>query len=233
MSDIQVRDSKENETTAIISMIERVAMSPDVDVEKMERMLDMQERILNRNAMTAFNAAMAKMQSDMPIIDRNSAIAVNGSVRSKFASFDHIMKIVRPILQQYGFAVSFRTGSDAQIITVTGVLMHKEGHREETSMSLPVDSSGSKNAVQAIGSSTSYAKRYVLCALLNIATGDEDDDGEMADFNELSQAVKDIEGVETIEELQATFKRCWASFTGKSDRARLTAAKDAKKGDLL
>ncbi|WP_409524602.1 ERF family protein [Pseudomonas sp.] len=44
-------------------------------------------------------------------------------------------------------------------------------------MLLPLDTSGSKNAVQAVGSSTSYGKRYVMSALLNLTTRGEDDDG--------------------------------------------------------
>lgn len=47
-------------------------------------------------------------------------------------------------------------------------------------MLLPADTSGSKNAVQAFGSSTSYGKRYVLCALLNITTRGQDDNGQTA-----------------------------------------------------
>jgi hypothetical protein len=47
-------------------------------------------------------------------------------------------------------------------------------------MILPHDSTGSKNAVQAVGSSTSYGKRYTACALLNITSRGEDDDGETA-----------------------------------------------------
>ena len=63
-------------------------------------------------------------------------------------------------------------------ITVTGVLGHRDGHSEESTIPLPHDSSGSKNAVQAVGSSTSYGKRYTATLLLNIRTKGEDDDGK-------------------------------------------------------
>ena len=59
--------------------------------------------------------------------------------------------------------------------------MHREGHSERTMMELPADTSGSKNAVQAVGSSTSYGKRYVASALLNLTSRlpeDRDDDGQ-------------------------------------------------------
>ena len=222
-----------NDSSALISVIERVATNPDADIAKLEKMLDMQERILTRNAMVAFNAAMAEMQSDIPVIAKGGAIVVNGQERSKYAKFDDIMRVIKPVLQQHGFAVSFRTESGEGFIRVTGILMHREGHREETSMALPLDNSGSKNTVQAIGSSTSYAKRYVICALLNIATGDEDDDAQgLGDLDELSETIQNIEAADTMPALQATFSAAWNAFHAQSDRKRLTAAKDKRKKEL-
>lgn len=220
------------ETGAVLAMIERVATNPDADMDKLERLLDMQERILNRNAQQAFGAAMAEMQSEIPTIEKNGAIVVNGQERSKYARFEDIMRVVKPVMQRHGFAVTFRTQTGDGQVKVTGVLMHRDGHREETDMTLPLDNSGSKNTVQAIGSSTAYGKRYVLCALLNIATGDEDDDGQMADLGELAEAIQNIEACETMDALAATFKSAWTSFPSPADRKRLTAAKDQKKREL-
>jgi hypothetical protein len=57
--------------------------------------------------------------------------------------------------------------------------MHSAGHREETTLLLPVDTGPGRSTVQAVGSSVTYGKRYVMCALLNITTGDApDDDGQ-------------------------------------------------------
>jgi hypothetical protein len=59
---------------------------------------------------------------------------------------------------------------------VTGVLA-RSGHREETTITLQHDSTGSKNPVQAVGSTNSYGKRYTAFLLLNIVSRGEDDDG--------------------------------------------------------
>ncbi|WP_252106985.1 MULTISPECIES: ERF family protein [unclassified Halomonas] len=160
-------------STAIIQVIERAALNPDVDIDKMERLLQMQERVMDRQAMMAYSAAMAAMQTELPSIEER------GQTNNGFyATLEDIVDAVRPILQKHGFAVSFRIQTQERGIQVTGVLMHKDGHREETSMLLPADMSGNKNAVQAFGSSTSYGKRYVLCALLNITTRGQDDNGQ-------------------------------------------------------
>lgn len=160
------------ESTAIIQVIERAALNPDVDIDKMERLLQMQERVMDRQSMMAYSAAMAAMQTELPSIEERGQTN-NGC----YATLEDIVDTVRPIMQKHGFAVSFRIQTQERGIQITGVLMHKDGHREETSMLLPADMSGNKNAVQAFGSSTSYGKRYVLSALLNITTRGQDDNG--------------------------------------------------------
>ena len=166
-----------NPNTALLSVIERVALDPKADIEKLERMLAMQERILDRDARMAFASALSQMQADLPSIDQNGRIEHNGKLISTYATFEDINDVVKPVLQRHGFAVSFRIKQAEAKIEVTAILSHRDGHSEETSMALPADTSGAKNAVQAQGSSVSYGKRYTLCALLNITTRGEDDDG--------------------------------------------------------
>jgi hypothetical protein len=164
--------SVQNESAAMMTMISKAATDPSFDVSKLEKLLEMKERMDNKQAQVAFNAAMARMQADIP------SIAERGTGHNiVYATYEDILDVVRPIMHKHGFALSFKVDNTADAIKVTGVLMHQEGHDIETSMALPSDTSGSKNKVQALGSSTSYGKRYVLCALLNIATRAEDDNG--------------------------------------------------------
>lgn len=170
------------DANAIVSMIERAALDPRVDMDKMERLLAMQERIFDRNARMAYASALAVMQPKMPVITERGGIKNrDGEVQSRYAKWEDINDAIKPLLAEHGFALSFRTGTTIEgKITVTGILSHREGHQEETTISLPHDSSGSKNAVQAVGSSTSYGKRYTATALLNITSRGEDDDGKAA-----------------------------------------------------
>ena len=169
----------QSDARTIIQVIERAAMNPDVDISKMERLLAMQERIHDRTAKAAYAAALAAMQPELPIIAERGGIKDRGgNVQSRYALWEDIVGVITPILSRHGFALSFRTGNDANGVTVTGVLSHREGHSEQTSLTLPIDTSGSKNAVQSVGSSTSYGKRYTCAALLNLRTGESDDDGQ-------------------------------------------------------
>jgi hypothetical protein len=172
----------ESSATAIIQVIERAASNPEVDIDKMERLLQMQERVMERAAEAAFNADLAQMQNELPVIEENGAIrSKSGGIQSRYAKFEDINEAVKPILRQYGFAISFRTAFENGEVIVTGVLSHRQGHREQSSVKLPADASGNKNNVQGWGSSISYGKRYTMNALLNITSRGEDNDGRGSD----------------------------------------------------
>lgn len=175
------------EPNNMLAVIERASANPDVDVEKMRALLDMQKEIVRYKAEMAFNADFAAMQSDLPVIAKNGEIKVNGQVRSKYTLFEEMNEIVKPILKEHGFAVLFKTNSKKGEVTVSGTLMHREGHREMTELTLEADTSGSKNSVQSIGSSLQYAKRYIMASLLNLTTAGEDDDGKRAAIEYISE----------------------------------------------
>lgn len=176
-----------DEASMLMSMIEKIALSPDADkkVAVIEKMLDMQERVLDRNAKQAFAADFAAMQAELPEIEERGKLIVAKSKDDKpaastpYATFEDINRAVKPIMEKFGFGIIFKLKQEGtEKIRIQGILTHKQGHSEETEIPLPYDSTGSKNAVQAVGSTVSYGKRYVLCALLNITTRGMDDDGK-------------------------------------------------------
>lgn len=166
---------------SVLSIISRAAADPNVDIDKLERLLEMQERVMQREARTAYYSALAEMQPNLPVVDERGGIKDrNGNIQSTYALWEDVNEAIRPILAQYGFALTFKVSRTENEITTTGILSHRAGHSERTELSLPTDTSGSKNAVQAVGSSTSYGKRYTGFALLNITSTGEDDDGDKA-----------------------------------------------------
>ena len=161
--------------SSMLSMIERAARDPQVDIDKLERLMQMHERAQARQASAEYDEAMASMQPELPVIGERGKAKVNGEVRYTFALWEDMNAAIKPILSKHGFALTFRTDFKDGI-TVTGVLSHRGGHREETSIKLPSDKTGSKNDVQAVASSVSYGKRYTAGALLNLTSHGEDDD---------------------------------------------------------
>lgn len=199
MSHLAKVDSNElatvSENTAMVSMFERMASDPNVDVDKLERLMLMRERAIERGAKTDYDAAMADMQPELPVIAERG----DASGRYTYAKWEDINTQIKPVLMKYGFALTFRTDfTDG--IGVTGVLSHRSGHREETSIKLPADPSGNKNAVQAVASSVSYGKRYTASALLNLTSHGEDDDAYAA----VIETITDAQEIQINDMLEAT-----------------------------
>lgn len=186
---------------SMLAVIERVAKDPNADIDKMERLLQMHERMLEREARAAYTAAMASMQPELPsIVERGAIKDRGGNVQSTYALWEDINAAIKPVLQKHGFALSFRTETAEQRITVTGVLAHRDGHQETTEITLPADTSGSKNGVQSVGSSVSYGKRYAASALLNLTTHGEDDDGRLGGGRLEARAIEFIDGANELDD---------------------------------
>lgn len=191
-----------SDSGALIAAIARAASDPNVDIDKMERLMAMHERMEARAARMAYDAAFAAMQPHLPEIDKRGKIIIKEKggetiiQSTPYALWDDTNKLIKPILAEYGFGLSFRIAQTESKITTTAVLAHNGGHREETPFSASIDNTGSKNNVQGWGSSFSYGKRYTGTAILNITTKGEDDDGKAAgaakaiteeQFHELSE----------------------------------------------
>jgi hypothetical protein len=238
MSELIVQQATQTgETTALMAMIERVCLDRDADITKLEKMLDMQERILNRNAEQAFAADFAAMQCELPRIARNGKLEIKKDGRTiqstAFAKLEDINDGIRPTLQKYGFGVSFTIDQAGGLITVTAKLLHRLGHSEKTAISLPIDTSGSKNNVQGNGSTVSYGKRYAICALLNISTGDDVDGHEPEpDFGIIEQPLADLAAATSLDHLAATWTKVYKAFSKHAAYKTLEAAKNQAKARL-
>lgn len=163
--------SAPSESSALISMIERAARDPSVDVDKFERLMAMHERIQARQALMDFEAAVSEAKTRIGPAKKNA----KGHGDKKYANFESYAREVDPILFELGLSYRFRTSQDAAKIKVTCILSHRGGHREETPLESSPDKSGSKNDIQAIGSALTYLQRYSLIQALGLSATDDDD----------------------------------------------------------
>jgi hypothetical protein len=177
---IRLPSAGQSEAAALISMIERAAANPDIDIDRIERMYAMYERAAARNSRAAYDMALADMQPELPVIDKTASIQHGDKLIAKYARWEDIAVPVTKVLAKFGFSLSFKVAQEDNRVVVTAILAHREGHREETSFPFPIDSGGAKSPIQAIGSSISYGKRYAAGLLLNIITKGEDDDAKAA-----------------------------------------------------
>jgi len=164
------------DVTGLAVVIERLAANPDVDVAKLEKIIDLQERILQHNARAAFNEAYAEMQRELPVI-----VERGRTNTGKYAPLEDIVEIVRPIITRFGFALSHKTEwPDKETVRVVGILTHKQGAERTSEFLSSADESGNKNDIQGLGSAISYGRRYTTNDLLNIVTRGQDDNGRAA-----------------------------------------------------
>jgi hypothetical protein len=159
-------------TMTPMDMLARAVQS-GADLDMIEKLMNLQERWEASNARKAFEESLAKAKGEIPVIIRNAS----GHNSKKYADFAAIAKVIDPILARHGLSYRFRT-TQTDKISVTCVLFG-HGHSEETTLSGPADASGSKNAIQAIGSTLTYLQRYSLVQALGLAAA-EDDDGSAA-----------------------------------------------------
>lgn len=173
---------------SIISAIERAATNPRINLDKMDRLMAMQERILGQFREAQFNAAMAAAQAEMGRIPTNK---FNEHTKSHYADYAAIDRLTRPIYTKHGFGLSFDEGetSKAECVRVLCLVTHIGGHSRMYHRDMPADGKGAKGGdvmtkTHAVGSAFSYGQRYLVKGIWNLAIGvdpaEADDDGNAA-----------------------------------------------------
>lgn len=165
---------------AMIALVEKVALDPSVDTGKMQQIIDMQAQVFDKNAQIEFNRAMTACQKEMPIIQADQ---VNKQTNSLYAAYEGLIKKIKRIYTKHGFSLSFDEGKSSKEghIMVMCEVMHEGGHTKMKSGEFPLDQAGikgvvNKTGIHATASTLSYAKRYLVKGIFNLAEGDEDDD---------------------------------------------------------
>ncbi|VDS07542.1 ERF superfamily protein [Paracoccus haematequi] len=167
----------------MVSMIERLVLNPDADLDKLERMLALKRDHDRDNARISFARALAAARSQIPPIMKDATVDFR-TKDGKRTHYQHetlagIAKVIDPILSQFGLSYRFRTDQGNGGVRVTCIIAHADGHSEETSLTCAPDGSGSKNPFQAVGSAVTYLQRYTLKAALGLSA-EVDDDAQSA-----------------------------------------------------
>jgi len=156
------------------------AMASGQDLDKLEKLMLLQERWERNNAVKAYNKAMAQFKANAPKIDKDRHVGYStskGNVGYSHASLGNVVEKISSELSKHGLSASWRTSQNGKEITVSCRISHEMGHYEETSLTAGADESGAKNLIQAVGSTISYLQRYSLLSLTGLATHDQDTDG--------------------------------------------------------
>ena len=177
-------------SSMVLALIERLALDPRADVEKLERMMAMHERLKAKEAELAYNAAKGRILKKLTGIKIVKNRSVPYEVEKgkpekgihqafKYAPLEEIDKHLRPLLAEEQMDLSYSDEPhEGGGILIRGRLKHLPGgHYEDSFMSAPLDTTGGKSDVQAVGSTNSFLRRYVACNIFNIVVVGDDDNG--------------------------------------------------------
>jgi hypothetical protein len=157
-----------------------LAIERNLDLDKVEKAMLLQERWEANEARKAYHDAMSGFKAHPPEIDKDRHVkfqTAKGTTEYRHASLANVTTKINSELSKHGLSAGWKVAQDAGRITVTCTITHRLGHFESTSLSGSPDDSGSKNPIQAVGSTISYLSRYTLLALTGLSTHDMDDDG--------------------------------------------------------
>lgn len=154
----------------------QMAVQSNADPDKLEKLMDLQERWEAKRDAERFGEALAAFQAECPQITKRRKAEFKGQHAYNFASLDDIMRQVQPLLSRHGLSVSYSAKvTDAGMLHAT-CAVRCGSHVEESEITLPVPAEMRVNATQKMGAAMAYAKRYAVCNALGITVGDEDTD---------------------------------------------------------
>jgi len=186
--------------TSLLAVISRAASDPAVDIDKLERLMAMHERMQELAAKAAFNDAMSAAQGEMEPISKNAS---NPQTRSRYASYDALDAEARPIYTKHGFSISYDTGESTKPEHVLVLAYVSKGAYSKTyRIEMPADGKGAKGGdvmtkTHAAMAAVSYGKRGLLKAIFNLAEGEGDKDGNGPEPCLSEQQVADLKALMT------------------------------------
>lgn len=208
----------QNDQTRLIEIIAQVAQDPRADLDRMERLMAMHERMSAKQAEQDFVAAIAEFKRDPPKIIKDKFVGFNtrgqngeppGRTEYMHATLGAVCAAAIEGLANVGISHRWDLEQPNGLVRVTCVLTHRGGHSVRTVLEAGKDDSGKKNHIQQMASTVTYLQRYTLLAATGLAA--EDDDGAGAGARDEEPTITE-EQVAKLDALLKDVKANKASF---------------------
>lgn len=158
----------------------QLAVEQGADLDRLERLMALQERWEAGEARKAFVLAMTEFKAEPLEIFKRKSVSFN-DVHYKHAELSDVADVIVPAMARHGLSHRWDVRQESARVIVTCTVTHKAGHAESVTMDAGPDDSGKKNKIQQIASAVTYLQRYTLLAIAGLATKSEDDDGSGAE----------------------------------------------------
>jgi len=160
----------------------RLAIQTNADLDRLEKLMELQQRWEANEARKAFVAAMTEFKRTCPPIFKRKAVGYNTKdgdfVGYRHAELSDVTDVLGPAMGAHGLTYDWDIRQSPGKIEVDCIVTHVMGHSKKVSMEGPPDNSGKKNVLQQGGSTITYLQRYTLLAASGMSTKGEDDDGQ-------------------------------------------------------
>lgn len=176
----EIAEKKENLPNSVEMALLEIVKRPDIDPDRLEKFLDLQIKMEERQSKAKFFDALSSFQGECPIISKSKRVKFK-SVDYNYSPLDEMAEVIKPILNKWGLSYSFnlRDSGNESLVELITTVRHRGGHSEETSYFFNrYHDDDRMNKNQKAKSSVTYAKRAALENALGIVTGDNDDDGQ-------------------------------------------------------
>lgn len=180
-------------------------------IEVIERLWALQKDEREYQSKVSFDEALSRCQQE---IKRVAPDADNPSTHSKYATYTKLDRILKPIYTKEGFSISYSeedcpTPGKTRFVAFVSRSGYTRMYRKDMTPSTKgPQGKDVMTPLHADAAADSYAKRYLLKNVFNIAIGAEDSDGVepgTADTNWLQEQIDEINRCETLDGLQNAF----------------------------
>ena len=216
----------------------QIAMSQNADIDKLAKLMELQERWQANEARKAFNVAFSEFKSEAVTIVKNNMVKDGPLKDKRYADLFGVVSAVTPVMSKHGLTHSWKLSRDEPAwMEVTCTIKHVLGHSESVAMGAAPDTGPGRNAIQARGSAKSYLERYTLLAATGMASGEQDDDGNAAGLGSdwTSEHCEFLMNCRNPTELQKLFTLYFKEARTANDKdamGALIAEKDARKKEI-
>lgn len=218
----------------------QAAVDKGLQPETLKQLMELQERWEANEARKEFVEAMNAFKKNPPEILKNRHVKF-GNTEYDHATLDHVCQQVSERLSAHGISHRWTVEQADARIKVTCVLTHQRGHSETTTLEGPPDNSGSKNAIQAVGSAVTYLQRYTLLAATGLAAKGQDTDGvtnphpskAMEDVYERLEWIGNCKDLVELQRIYGDAYKIAKSLGDERSMILLSKAKDEKKREFI
>lgn len=230
--EMEVVKTEGSESTALI----RLAIDKGIDTDKLEKLIELRNKEIDRQSQADFEAAFSRMQAEFIAVVKDKVAKDEGKALYSYAPLETLQEVVGPIIARHGFSYAWREESIEMgkrvVMSISGY-----GHTKTTSFDVPkIEGTKRQNAIQVAGAMSTYGRRYTFIAGFGLTVKGEDDDAASLTFDDgvrYAEYVRRIKECKTLDDLKSVWPIVYKELDGDNiGREIVGKAKDTKKKEL-